>query len=83
MTPKETYSLVMERAKHGALIDRRALTVYYIIVWIGIVCSVIPIQSAFFPREYFLVTAVGFPFVPLLLALAIWQWLKWRHLRPT
>ena len=82
MTPKETYSLVIERAKHGALIDRCALTVYYIALWVGGVCSVIPIQSAFFPREYFVVTAVGFPFGPLLLALAIWEWLKRRHLRP-
>ena len=80
MTPKETYSLVIERAKQGTPIDRCGVTVYYIALWVAVVCSVFPIQSAFFPREYFLVTALAIPVVPLLLALAIWEWLKRRHL---
>ena len=80
MTPKETYTFVLERAKRCTLIDRCGLTVHYIALWVGGVCSVFPIQSAFFPREYFTVTALGIPFVLVLLAWAIWEWLKWRHL---
>ena len=80
MTPKETYTFVLERAKRGTLIDRCGLTVYYIALWVGGVCPVFPIQSAFFPREYFWVAAWGVPFGLVLLAWAIWEWLKWRHL---
>ena len=80
MPPKEIYSLVVARAKHGALIDRCGRIVLYIVGWIGGVCSVLPIQSAFFPREYFWVTAFGIPFGLLLLALAIFEWLKRRLL---
>jgi hypothetical protein len=80
MTPKEIYSLVVARAKHGALIDRCGLTVYYIALWVAGVSSVLPILSAFFPREYFMVTALGIPFGLGLLAWAIFEWLKWRLL---
>ena len=82
MTPKRIHSLVIGRARRGTLMDRCALTVYYIFQWVAVVCSVIPIQSTFFPREYFMATALGFPFVPILLALPILEWLKWRHLYP-
>jgi len=80
MTPKEIYSLVVARAKHGTLIDRCGLTVFYIALWVGGVCSVLPIQSGFFPREYFWVTAFGIPLGLGLLAWAIFEWLKWRFL---
>ncbi len=80
MTPKETYSPVLERAKHGALTDRCGRIVFYIALWVAAVCSVLPIPSAFFPREYLLVTAVGIPFGLLLLAFAIFKWLKRRLL---
>ena len=84
MTPKEIYSPVLERAKHGALLDRCGRTVFYIALWIAAVCSavcsVLPIPSAFFPREYWLIPAVGIPFGLLLLAWAIFEWLKRRLL---
>ena len=78
MTPKETYSLVVARAKHGALIDRCGLAVYYIALWVAGVSSFLPIQSLFFPPEYFFVIALGIPFGLLLFAWAIFEWLKWR-----
>ena len=83
MTSKEAYSPVLERAKHGALIDRCGWIVFYIALWVAAVCSavcsVLPIPSAFFPGEYWLITAVGIP-IGLLLAWAIFEWLKWRLL---
>jgi len=83
MTPKEIHSLVVARAKHGTLIDRCGLTVYYIALWVGgvvaVVCSLFPIPSAFFSLEYWLVT-LGIPIGLVLLALAIFEWLKWRLL---
>jgi hypothetical protein len=80
MTPKETYSLVIERAKHGTLIDRCGRIVYYIVMWVAGVCAALPIQSAFFPPEYLVVAALGIPCGLLLLGLAIFEWLKWRLL---
>lgn len=77
MTRKEIHSLVLERAKHGALIDRCGRTVFYILLWIGVVysavCSVFPIPLVFFPREYFLITLGGIPIGLLLLAWAIFR----------
>jgi len=78
MTSKEIYSLVIARAKHGALIDRCAWIVFWIALWLAAVFSVLPIPPAFFPREYFWVTALVIPLGLLLLAWAIFQWLKWR-----
>ena len=83
MTPKEIHSLVVARAKHGTLIDRCVVIVYYIALWVGglvaVVCSVFPIPSAFVSPEYWLVT-LGIPFGLLLLAWAIFEWLKRRLL---
>lgn len=81
MSPKEIHSIVTDRAEQGALIDRCALAVYYIALSVGCVWSVLlPFPSAFFPPEYFMVTAYGIPFGLLLLALAIFEWLKRRLL---
>jgi len=80
MSPKEIHSLVLERAKHGALIDRCARIVFWTALSFGCVCSFLPIPSAFFPREYFMVIYLGFSIVPALLAWAILVWLKWRLL---
>lgn len=80
MPVHKTYPHVLARAKRGTLIDRCGVTVFYIALWAAAVCSVVPIQSAFFPREYFWLTAWGIPFGLLLLAWAIWEWLKRRHL---
>jgi hypothetical protein len=78
MSPKEIHSLVLERAKHGALIDRCGRIVYYIAMSVGWVWVVLPFPSAFFPREYFTVTALGVPPGLFLLAWAIFAWLKRR-----
>ncbi|MBR0849475.1 hypothetical protein JQ543_17110 [Bradyrhizobium diazoefficiens] len=77
MTPKKTYSLVLEKAKRGTLIDRCGVIVFYIAAWVGLVCASFPML---FPREYFWVIACGIPFGLVLLALAILGWLKRRHL---
>jgi len=80
MPPKEIHSPVLERAKHGALIDRCARIVFWTALSVGCVCSFLPIPSAFFPREYFMVIYLGFSIAPALLALAILVWLKRRLL---
>jgi hypothetical protein len=80
MTPKEIESLVLARAKHGALIDRCARIVFWIAVSVGSVWAVLPFPSAFFPPEYFMITALGVPFGLVLLAIAIFVWLKRRLL---
>jgi hypothetical protein len=80
MTPKQTYSLVLARAKRAGMIDRVGLTIYYFAIWLGIAWSLFPFPSAFFPREYFVVSALAGPLGLLLLALAIFMWLKWRLL---
>ena len=80
MTPKQTYSVVLARAKRGGLIDRVGLTIYYIAIWLGIAWSLFPFPSALFPPDYFVVSALAGPFGLLLLALAIFMWLKWRLL---
>ena len=78
MSPKEIHSLVLERAKHGALIDRCARIVFWTALSVGCVCFFLPIPSAFFPREYFMVIYLGVPSGLLLLAWAILVWLKRR-----
>lgn len=82
MNPKEIHSLVLERAKHGALIDRCGRVVYYIVLSVGFVWAAFPFPATFFPREYsiesFLVTALGVPLALLLVAWAIFAWLKRR-----
>jgi hypothetical protein len=80
MSPKEIHSLVLERAKHGALIDRCGRTVYYIAYSVGLVWCVFPFPLPFFPPEYSVVTALGAPLGLLLLAWAIFAWLKRRLL---
>ena len=84
MSPKEIYSLVLARAKHGALIDRCARIVYYIVISVAFVCAVFPFPATFFPREYFIeyfmVIVLGVPLGLILLALAIFEWLKRRLL---
>jgi len=79
MTPKETNPF-LERVRHGPLIDRCAWIVFWSALWLAAVFSVFPIPSAFFPREYFLVTASVIPLGLGLLAWAIFEWLKWRLL---
>lgn len=80
MTPKEISALVVATAKDGAPIERCALTVYRIALWVAIVCSILPIPAAFVSPEYVTVTALGFSIVPALLAGVIWEWLKRRLL---
>lgn len=79
MNPKETNSF-LERARHGALIDRCAWIVFWIALCLGGVFSILPIPSIFFPKEYFWITALVIPLGLTLLAWAMFQWLKWRLL---
>jgi hypothetical protein len=79
MSPKEIHSLVMARAKHGALIDRCARIIYYIVGSAGLVlAAVFPFPANLFPLEYFVVIAIGVGLA--LLACAIFVWLKRRLL---
>ena len=78
MSPKEIHSLVLDRAKHGALIDRCARIVFWIALSVGIVCSMPSHSLPFVPPEYFMVIYLGVPSGLLLLALALLVWLKWR-----
>lgn len=80
MSPKEIYSLVIERAKHGAPIERCARIVYYIANSVGFVWCVLPFPAMFVPSEYITVTALGAALAPFLLAWAILAWLKRRLL---
>jgi len=79
MTPKE--DSVLERAKRGTLIDRCAWALFYIALLVGLVCSNLPIRvnSTFFPSGYWLVTMI-IPFGLMVLAWAIFEWLKRRLL---
>jgi hypothetical protein len=80
MSPKEIYSLVIERAKHGALMERCGRIVYYIAIWVGFVWCILPFPAMFVPSEYITVTALGAALAPFLLAWAILAWLKRRLL---
>jgi hypothetical protein len=80
MSPKEIRSLVLERAERGALIDRCGLAVYYIAYWVGLVWAAFPFPLPFFPPEYPVVTAFGVALGLLLLAWAVFAWLKRRLL---
>lgn len=79
MSPKEIHSLVLERAKQGALIDRCARIVYYVVVSAGLVlAAVFPFPANLFPLEYFVVIAIGVGLA--LLACAIFLWFQRRLL---
>ena len=79
MTPKEIQSLVLARARHGALIDRCARIVYYIVGSAGLVlAAVFPFPTNLSPLVYFVVIAICVGLA--LLACAIFVWLQRRLL---
>jgi len=75
---KDAFSSVRARAKRGALMDRIGWITFNAVCWLAATWS-LGIPFLFFPREYANVTYYVGTFGLLLVAWAIFVWLKRRH----